>query len=236
MNQQLEGHIARRYDGELNHVHTSVIELGGLVLDQLTKTLGALSGREVSPALGVLERDETVKKLENQLDGEIIRVIARRGPVAKDLRSVIGMAKAVSDLGHVERECVNVAQMALTFFDHGMVSPPSVMLRDVLSMGRTAMSHLRTGLEVFDACDLQRATDAVSLRQEISQEFQCCLRRLSTFLMEDARNVGQVVNVVLSTRSLEHIGEYGLNLCEYVIYQVTGVEPETNARGSGGDG
>ncbi len=228
MNQHLEGHVARRYDGELNHVHTSVIELGGLALDQIAKTLDALSEREVSAALRVLERDESVKQLEKRLDDEIVRVIARRAPVAKDLRSVIGMAKAVADLGHVERECVNVAQMALAFFDHGMSPPPNNMMRDIYSMGRIAASHLRTGLEVFDICDLERAIETVALRQELSQEFQCCLRRLSTFLMEDARNVGQVVNVVLSTRSLERVGEYALNLCEYVIYQVTGEEPESH--------
>ncbi len=226
---QLEGHIARRYDGELNHLHTSVIELGGLALDQLIKTLEALSEREVSAALRVLERDESVKQLEKRLDNEIVRVIARRAPVAKDLRSVIGMAKAVADLGHVERECVNVAQMALAFFDHGMSPPPNTMMRDVCSMGRTAASHLRTGLEVFDASDLEQAKDTLSLRQELSHEFQCCLRRLSTFLMEDARNVGQVVNVVLSTRSLERVGEYALDLCECVIYQVTGEDPENHA-------
>ncbi|MGH8643638.1 MAG: phosphate signaling complex protein PhoU [Gammaproteobacteria bacterium] len=229
MNQRLEGHIARRYDGELSHVHASVIELGGLALDQLTKTLEALSEREVSAALRVLERDESVKQLEKRLDDEIVRVIARRAPVAKDLRSVIGMAKAVAGLGHVERECVNVAQMALTFFDHGMSPPPNNMMRDVCSMGRTATSHLRTALEVFDACDLERAIDTLSLRQELSHEFQCCLRRLSTFLMEDARNVGQVVNVVLSTRSLERVGEYALDLCECVIYQVTGEDRENHA-------
>lgn len=236
MNQQLEGHIARRYDGELSHVHTSVIELGGLILDQLAKTLEALSEREVSAALRVLERDESVKQLEQRLDEEIVRVIARRAPVAKDLRSVIGIAKAVADLGHIERECVNVAQMALTFFDHGMSPPPSNMMRDVCSMGRTAASLLRTELEVFDACDLERAIETLSLRQELSHEFQCCLRRLSTFLMEDARNVGQVVNVVLSTRSLERIGEYALDLCECVIYQVTAEESGKQAAQNGSAG
>lgn len=223
MSELLEGHIARRYDGELNYLHTSVLELGGLTLDQLEMTLNALSKREVSIARGVLDRDESVKQLERRVDDQIVHVIARRAPVARDLRAVIGMAKVVADLGRVEREAVKIAQMALGF-DHGTVPPPEGMMRDVYSMGRMGASHLRTALEIFDGCDLELATETVARRQDWSTEFQCCLRRLSTFLMEDARNIGQVVNVVLSVRSLERIGEYALNLCDYVIYQVTGSE------------
>lgn len=219
---QLEGHTTRRYDAELTHAHLLVLELGGLVIDQLGRALKSLEEKDAHAATDVTQRDHTVSELGKRVDDEIVRVIARRGPVAKDLRAVIGMSKVVAALGQVEREIIKVAQTVIYFFHDDTNSPSNEMFHDIDAMGRAARRRLRYALDVFDQCNLDRAEEVLATRGELTTEFPSGLRRLTTFILEDARTIGHVIHIVLAIKSLEGIGEYAINICEYVIYQVTG--------------
>ncbi len=222
MNARLEGHTLRRYDAELNAAHLRVLEFGGLVLNQLEVTLNALQDWDAGLARSAIERDEKLRMMERHLEMEIVRVIATRTPVARDLRAVIGMARAVADLGHVEGHIVTVAESVTRLFDQQTLNPPEALLKDINSMGHGARERLRQAINIFDASDLAAAQQRIAARAEVATWFQSDLRRLTTYLMEDTRMVGRIVEVVLALRSLERIAEYAVNLCENVVYQVTG--------------
>jgi len=229
MNYRLEGHTMRRYDAELTNAHMRVLELGGLVLDQLNGVLNALQEWEIGSAREVIERDENVRQLAKHVESDIIQVIAKRTPVAKDLRAIIGMSKAVTDLGRVEVKVVGVAEFILRLFDEQTNNPSESLLKDITSMGRAASTHLRKAIEIFDQGDVEAAGECLEMRKEFSSWFQSDLRRLTTFLMEDSRMIGQVIDLVLALRSLEQIGECAVDLCENVIYQVTGEDVRSPA-------
>ncbi len=222
MNAQLEGHTVRRYDAELTGAHLRVLEMGGIVLEQLNVTLKALDQWDASRARQVIERDERVHELEKTIDAEIVQVIAKRTPVAKDLRAVIGMSKVLVDLGRVEENVIRVAEFVVDAFDEQTNNPPEALLKDMVGMGRAASGHLRQALEIFDRGDVAAAAEGLGARKELISWLSSDLRRLTTFVLEDARLIGQVVGVVLALSALERIGEYTVNLRENVIYQVTG--------------
>ena len=135
MNLDLEGHTVRRYDADLNHCHLRVLELGGIVLQQLIEALGALQKWDVPEARTVIERDEGVRQLEKAVDVELVQVIARRTPVAGDLRAVIGMCKMVADLGRVEEKVLRLAEFTASVFDEETGNPPDALLKDITAMG-----------------------------------------------------------------------------------------------------
>ena len=222
MNAQLEGHTMRRYDAELTNAHIRVLEMGGIVLEQLNVTLKALDQWDPSRARQVIERDETVRDLEKLIDAEIVQVIAKRTPVAKDLRAVIGMSKVLVDLGRVEEKVIRVAEFVVNAFDEQTNNPPETLLKDMIGMGRAVSGHLRQALEIFDRGDVASAEEGLGARKELLSWLSSDLRRLTTFVLEDARMIGQVIAVVLALSALERIGEYTVNLRENVIYQVTG--------------
>jgi len=100
--------------------------------------------------------------------------------------------------------------------------PSSHLLRDIKTMGNLSLRMLQDALDIFDTFDVARARVLARGNVELDEEFQSSLRRLATFVLEDARNVGHTINVTLIIKALERIGEHARNMAEYVIYLVKG--------------
>jgi phosphate transport system protein len=222
MTQTLEGHTVHRYDGELNSLHLRVLEMGGLVLDQVRHALRALKEKDTAFAITVLEREHEVDELETNIDDDVITVIAKRGPVARDLRIIMSVSKAVADLERIADEAARIAHIARSIYESERSQPSGHLMRDVLSMGGLAVDMLKESLESFDSLNAIHARSLICRENELDIEFQSSLRRLATFLLEDARNVGHAIHIVLFIKAIERIGDHARNIAEYVIYMVHG--------------
>lgn len=222
MSEILEGHTVRRYDGELNSLHMLVLEMGGLVLDQCRLALEALKTGDLDAAQKVLARENQVDALELRLDDNVWWVVGRRGPVARDLRVVMAFSKAVTDLERIGDEAVRIAHTTVAVYDDEVRRPSRKLMRDVQTMGKLAIGMLQDAVSIYDTYDLAVAEGLLRRHAELDMEFQSSLRRLSTFILEDARNVGHAINTVLLVKALERIGDHARNLAEYVIYLVQG--------------
>lgn len=222
MDKTSEGHIFKRYDGELNHLHYLTLEMGGLVAAQLKDALSAFKNRDIELARKVVSRDGEVDRLEVAADEEIVKVLALRCPVSEDLRTVFSVSKSVSDLERIGDEAVRIAGLVIELFDHEGSDPNGQMMRDVHRMGDMALTSLRKALEVFDIWNEDKAMAVIENHREMDEEFQSDLRHLMTYILEDSRNIGHAISMVLVIKSLERIGHHAQNLAEYVIYQVRG--------------
>ena len=217
-----EGHIFKRYDGELSHLHYVVLEMGGLVVSQVQDALAAFKARDSALAQKVIDLDGEVDQLEVSADDAIVELIARRCPVSSDLRLVIAVSKSVSDLERIGDEAVRIAGLVIQLFGHEGSDPNGKMLRDVDRMGDMALTGLRHAIEVFDVWDEAKALRVIESHREMDDEFQSDLRHLLTYVLEDTRNIGYAIGVVLVIKALERIGHHAQNLAEYVIFQVRG--------------
>jgi phosphate transport system protein len=222
MGQPMEGHIVRRYDSELSHAHLLVLELGGLVLNQTELALQALWERNPAAADTVIKREPEVDALELKADEEIVSVIARRAPMARDLRILMSISKAVTDLERIGDEAARIAAITLARYNKDSGDPSVNLLRDIHTMGKVVVEVLQEALQVFDALDVERAEALIARQTELGVEFQSALRRLTTFLLEDARNVGHTINVVLVLKGLLRIGDYAISLAQYTVYLLRG--------------
>jgi phosphate transport system protein len=222
MSLKLEGHTMQRYNGELNNLHLKVMEMGSLVLDQARQALTTLKTKDISEAEKVVEREEKAHELELAIDDAIITIIAKRAPVARDLRVIMSMSKAVTDLERIGDEAVRIANIGKGLYQSEHSQPGNALLRDVTNMGRLALEMLQESLESFDSLNAGHANALVCRENELDLEFQSSLRRLATFLLEDARNVGHSIHIVLLTKAIERIGDHARNIAEYVIYIVRG--------------
>lgn len=229
MQDSLEGHADYRYDGELNEIHLLMLEMGGLALNQSQLAMRSLMEYDVDAAQEVLEREPCVDALEVKADEQILDIISRRGPVARDLRVVMAFSKAVKDLERIGDEAARIAKITLYFNRENGNNPTKTQLRDILTMGELAISVLGRSLEAFDDLNADDAARLLSKSEELEAEFQSALRRLTTFVLEDARNVGHVINTTLVVKSLERIGQLAVNLAEYVVYLVSGLDVRTVA-------
>ena len=117
MNEMTEGHTVEKYNSELEHLHQLVLKMGGLVQDQICRAVRTLEDEDVEQARLVVDRDQKIDQLDVQADEEIIRLIAKRQPVARDLREVLAVQKIVSDLERIGDQARRLARLTLLFYD-----------------------------------------------------------------------------------------------------------------------
>ncbi len=217
-----EGHTVKRYDAELSHLRSRVIEMGGLALDQINQAIEALIKEDLEAAENVIDRDHINDTLEVQIDEEVVNLIARRQPVANDLRIIIAASKAVADLERIGDEAVKIARLVMYMYGHDENTPNKRLLRDVRITSRLAAGMLRESLNAFDMLDVDKAVKVIEQDMKLDEEFQASVRHLVTYVMEDTRTIGHAVNAVIIIKALERVGDHAKNIAEYVVYQVKG--------------
>jgi phosphate transport system protein len=222
MNDMTGGHIVHAFNEELKRINELVMQLGDLGLAQLRRALQSLHEEDTKAATQIIERDREMNDLDTKADEEVIRLIAKRQPVAKDLRDVLTVQKAVNDLERVGDEARKVANLTLHFYEQDKHPPNGQMLHDIYKMAAIVEAMLQQSLAAFQNLDLKQALEVIHQDAELDQEYRAALRRLSTYVMEDSRNVGYMVEVTLTLRALERIGGHAKNIGGYVIFLVTG--------------
>ena len=219
-----EGHTVRRFDGEMNQIHLKVLEMGGLALAQLRDALRALKNKDLALARGIAPRENQIDNLEIETDADVLGLIARRCPMGGDLRMVMAVSKSVTDLERIGDEAMRIANITLQIYGNDGSDPSEHLLRDVHVMGHFVVNAMEKALRAFDALDEPQAREIIEQHAQLEEEFEAGLRRLITYVMEDARNIGFAVSVILIIKALERIGAHAQNLAEYVIFQVKGMD------------
>ncbi len=222
MNEVVSGHIVQRYDDEMNHLRDLVLAIGDLVREQLRNAIDTLKEGDTDTARSVIARDKEVNDLDIRADDEMIRLLAKRQPVAKDLRQIITVGKIVTDLERVGDEVRKIARLTIHFYDNDMPCPNHRIVADIRKMGRFVDKMLKKSMHSYNDLDLDLAIEVLQMDLEIEDHFNSSLRRLSTFIMEDSRSVGHVVETVLGLRALERIGGHAKNLAGHVVFLVKG--------------
>ena len=222
MNDTTGGHTVHAFNDESSHINQLVLKQGALGRDQLQRAVDTLKDEDPRAAGHVIDRDREMNDLDVKADEEIIHIIAKRRPVAKDLRDIMVVQKAIGDLERVGDEARKVANLTIHFCDKDNNPPNRQLLRDIFKMAVDVDRMLAKALKAFETQDLNLALDVIEEDDNLYEEFRAALRRLSAFLMEDARCVGHVVDIVLVLRALERIGGHAKNIGGYVILLMTG--------------
>lgn len=222
MNRMTEGHTVRRFDGEMTHLHDLVLQLGRGVVSQIEQAVATLQNEDPVAARKVIDRDQEMNQLDVQAEEELIKLIAKRQPMGRDLRELITVNHMVRDLERVGDQARKIAQLTVHFYDNDASPPNGQIVRDIISMSAFVGEMVATAVTAFDSLDLDKALVVMRRDLDLEAEFRSSLRRQSTFLFEDARSVGHVIDVVLALRALERIGGYAKNIGGYVVFLVTG--------------
>lgn len=212
-------HTSAQYNAELEDARKNLMQMGGLVEQQVEDALKALMEMDTALAQRVIETDKTVNDMELEIDEECTRILALRHPAASDLRFVIAVTKAVNDLERMGDEASKVAKHTLELADTGSGPQGYVELRHI---GEKVRQMVSQSLDSFARLNTDSAFDVLQQDQAVDLEYGTAIRTLVTTMMEDPRTITRALNVMWSLRSLERIGDHARNVAESVIYLVKG--------------
>lgn len=214
-------HMVHRFDDELNEIASLVDTMGSLAVEQLQRAVKALKKEDPVRAQKVIKRDRKLNKLDMEIDEKIINLIAKRAPVAGDLRQIITLAKVVTDLERTGDEARKIARLCVRIHESDHHAPSEHILRDIYAMSKYVKNMLQTALDAFSGLDTEMAFGVLRMDEDLEIQFDAMLRRLSTFVMQDSRNIGHFVDIVLGIRALERFGGHAKNIAGHVIFLAT---------------
>lgn len=212
-------HISQQYNIELEAIRTHLSEMGGMAQRQVNDAIQSLIDADVERAEQVVRADSRVNSMEMSIDEECIRILARRQPAASDLRLVIAVTKAITDLERVGDEAAKIARLAIDQHKNGL-SPRGYI--EVRHIGGLVSRMLQDALDAFARMDVEMAINVVQADRTVDMEYSTAMRELMTFMMEDSRSISRVLNIMWCLRALERIGDHSRNLAQYIIYLVNG--------------
>ncbi|OGI62128.1 MAG: phosphate transport system regulatory protein PhoU [Candidatus Muproteobacteria bacterium RBG_16_60_9] len=212
-------HISRQYNAELEEIRSRVLQMGGLVEQQIEQALIALAKADVALGEAVIMDDTKVNQLEVTIDEECQHIIARRQPAASDLRLVVAVIKTITDLERIGDEAEKIARMAVRLANE---ERPKNNYAEIQALGNHVRTMVHDALDAFARVDAQAALQTAREDRQIDQKYESIMRQMITFMMEDPRTITRALDVIWAARALERIGDHARNICEYIIYLVKG--------------
>lgn len=231
-------HSSKQYDQELESMRSRILQMGGLVESQLKTAIDAFERADMALSDSVIAADRRVNDLELDLDRAVNSVIARRQPTAGDLRMIMGVAKAITDLERIGDEATKIARAAQWLRAKDNAARLN-RIPDIRVSGEIAASMLHRSLDAFARVDAQAASAIIADDLGVDERFRAILRQLITFMMEDPRTISAALDTVWAAKAIERIGDHAKNIAEHVIFIAHGADvrhrtPEEVARAVAG--
>jgi phosphate transport system protein len=215
-------HISQQFNDDLEELKTQLLEMGGLVEQQIIDALTAITAADSDLAEKVLITEKQVDQREMTLDENCTMVLARRQPAATDLRMVLAVAKINRDLERMGDEAHKVAKMAIHLNEDGGEAPRGYV--ELRHIGTQVHQMVIMALDAFARFDVDLAVKVAQEDKRVDQEYKSAMRELATYMMEDPRSITRVLNIIWALRALERIGDHASNIAEHVIYLVKGLD------------
>jgi phosphate transport system protein len=213
-------HTYKQFDTELEAVRARVLEMGGLVEDQVNKAVEALVTQNAALAEEVIANDVRVNALEVSSDEACTQIIAKRQPTASDLRMILTIIKTITDLERIGDEAAKIARYTVKALNSDRIAIPRYS--EIKYMADITLKMLRTSLDSFARVDPSSAASVARQDMEVDEEFHLIARHLITYMMEDPRNISLFIDLMFVVKAIERIGDHAENISEYVVYMVKG--------------
>lgn len=213
-------HTDKEYEADLTKLREQLLIMGGRVEEMIASSIRALVDRDSDLARRTIEGDHLVNQCEVDTDELCLRILARRQPVASDLRAITIALKLVTDLERIGDVCVNICERAIELNEE----PPLKSLAEMSRMTETIQAMVHDALDAFVDGDADKAQAVIRRDRMVDAYYAQTFRELLTYMMEDARNISRAMRLQAVAKHLERIGDHATNLAEMVVFMVDGTD------------
>lgn len=214
-------HTDRLYEGELQKIREMLLMMGAHVEEMLKQSMRAMTERNTELAEKTLYIDRMINRLEIELDDHCLRVLARRQPVASDLRFITMALKVVTDLERMGDLGVNICERVMELNNEPAIKARS-MYGEIVEMADAAQEMVREGLDAFVAGDADRAQSIVERDSKIDTGYATIFRDLLAHMREKPEDVFLATRIQSIAKYIERIADHATNLAEMVVFMVRG--------------
>ena len=211
-------HIIKSYDQELQRLDNTIAEMGGMAEAQLAAAIEAVSKRDSDLATNVIEGDAKVDELEQETEALVVRLLALRQPMARDLRQIVAALKTATDLERICDYAANVAKRSIVLNQSAPVKPVYALPR----MGALCQAMIKDMLDAYVQRDAEKALSVWLRDEELDEMYTSLFRELLTYMIEDARNITPCTHLLFMAKNLERIGDHTTNIAETLYFLVHG--------------
>lgn len=212
-------HIVKSYENELATLDRSIGQMGGLAEQLLGQSFEALEQRNPQLAESAAASDQLIDDLQRQLEEQVVVMIARRQPMASDLRQILAVLKVAGDLERIGDLAKNIAKRANTI---SALNHPKPLILGLKHMHELAAHGLKEALDAYAARDDRKAIEIWNDDQRIDALYNSLFRELLTYMMEDPRNIGICTHLLFAAKNIERIGDHTTNIAETVHFLARG--------------
>jgi len=212
-------HTARAFDTDLQEIARRIAEMGGLVEKQIADAVRALLERDVELAEDVIAADAKVDAMQAEIEQKAVLTIARRQPMAVDLREIVAAMRMCHDLERIGDHAKHIGKRVVAL---SVDLYPQTLLRGVEHMADLVLSLLKTVLDAYASRDLQAALAVWKGDEEVDALCTSLFRELLTYMMEDPRNITFCMHLMFSAKDVERMGDHATNIAETVHYMIEG--------------
>lgn len=212
-------HIVTSYEDELDSLDKKIAQMGGLTENLVGQAADALRMRDTELAAQIIEDDARIDEFELEIEEQAITMIARRQPMALDLRQIMAAVKITSDLERIGDLAKNIAKRVLSIHNE---KQPSQLVHGMKSMQALALSQLKDVLDAYTERNTDKALSVWRRDEEIDAIYNSLFRELLTYMMEDPRNIGLCTHLLFCAKNMERIGDHTTNIAETVHFLVLG--------------
>jgi len=218
----VSSHILSAYDDELKFLTRRIAEMGGLAEQMVGDAVRALVSSDAALAQKVISDDVILDNAEREIGDKAITTIAKRQPMAADLREIIGSLRIASDLERIGDLGKNIAKRVIAVQADGV---PRKLARGLEHLSELALVQLKEVLDVYSTRSAEKANAIRQRDEEIDAMYTSLFRELLTYMMEDPRNITSCTHLLFCAKNIERIGDHATNIAETIYYMATGAQP-----------
>jgi phosphate transport system protein len=217
-------HTRTTFDRELQDLHGQVRLLGGMVNRAIDRSVGALKRLDQKEAREIIREDAQVNLKRFEIEDQAIRLIATQQPIARDLRTIVAVLNIIVDLERMADHAAGIAKIVLMHADQPLLKP----LIDIPRMADMGCSMLERSLDAMIAQDAEAAKLIAAEDDQVDALYDQVYRELLTYMIQDPKSIDRATWTLWAAHNLERIADRVTNICERIVYEVTGRMEEMN--------
>lgn len=221
------GHTVKSFDEELGALRGLVSQMGGQAEAQIASAIQAIVARDPDSAPPIVARDKAIDALEKEIEQLAITVIARRAPMADDLRDVIAAMKIASIIERIADYAKNIAKRSTVLAASTPIEPVVI----IPEIGRAVAAMVKSALDAYVSRDPEMALQVCDRDQQVDDLYNSLFRSLLTYMMENPHLITPSTHLLFIAKNLERIGDHATNIAEIVYYSVKGQMPGERTKG-----